>query len=80
MVDARAHPGASGVAAGEVGRHFFAARLFPLELRLQPAALEQGQIRRRAVGGVSPHIAGRVAASSTAPSWPPSCAAAWVTV
>src|SRR5580658_3373663 len=40
MLDARAHPGAGGVAAGDMGRHLTAPRLFALELRLQPAALE----------------------------------------
>jgi hypothetical protein len=34
MLYARAHPGAGGVAAGDVPRHFSAARLFALELRL----------------------------------------------
>ena len=35
---------------------------FALELRLQTAALEQGQIGRRTIGGVGPHIAGGVVA------------------
>ena len=62
MLDARAHPGAGGIAAGAMCRHWSASRLFPLELRLQPTAVEQRQIGRRAVGGVGPHLAGGIVA------------------
>src|SRR5262249_22260569 len=54
--------GAGGVAAGDVRQHFPASRLFPLKLRRQAAALEQGQIGRRTVGGIGPHLTGRVVA------------------
>ena len=62
VLDARAHPGPGGIAAGDMRRHLLAPRLFALELRLQPAAVEQGQVGRRAVGGVGPHLAGGVVA------------------
>jgi hypothetical protein len=62
VLDPRAHPGAGGVAAGDVGRHLAAARLFALELRLETAALEQVEVGSRTVGSVGPHIAGGVVA------------------
>jgi hypothetical protein len=43
VLDPRAHPDAGGVSAGDVPRHLAAARLFALELRLEAAALEQGE-------------------------------------
>ena len=62
MLDPRAHPGAGGIAAGDVRRHLASSGLLALELRLEAAALEQGQVRRRAIGGIGPHIAGGVVA------------------
>ena len=38
MLDARAYPGAGGVAAGDVRRHLLGSGFFALELRLQPTA------------------------------------------
>lgn len=38
--------------AGDVRRHPLASRLLALELRLQPAAIEQSQVSCRAVGGL----------------------------
>jgi len=55
-------PHAGGIAAGDVRRHLLAPGLLALELRPEAAALEQSQVRRRAIGGIGPHIAGRVAA------------------
>jgi hypothetical protein len=62
VLDARAYPGAGGVAAGEVRRHPLASGFFALELRLQTMALEQGQVGRRMIGGVGPHLARSVVA------------------
>jgi hypothetical protein len=62
VLDPRAHSGPGGVAADEVRRHRRAAGLFALELRRQPAAVEPGQVGRRAVGGVGPDITGGVVA------------------
>jgi hypothetical protein len=62
MLDARAYPGAGGVAPGDVRRHLLASGFFALELRLQTMALEQGQIGRRTIGGVGPHLARSVVA------------------
>jgi hypothetical protein len=59
----RAQPEAArGRAAGDMNRHLLASRLFTLELRSATAALEQGQIEGRAVGGVVPNITGSVVA------------------
>ena len=60
VLDPTPHPGTGGVAAGNVVRHLLAPGLFALELRPETAALEQGQVGRRAVGGVGPHITGGV--------------------
>jgi hypothetical protein len=40
VLDARAHLGAGGIAAGDVRRRLPAARLFALELRFEAAAVE----------------------------------------
>ncbi len=68
------------VAAADVRRHRLAPRFGALELGDQPAAVEQRQVGSRAVGGVRPPPLARLSRSSRASSWPPSWAAAWVTV
>src|SRR5262245_18185636 len=60
VLDLRPHPGTGGVVEGNVVRHHLAPGLIALELRPETAALEQGQVGRRAVGGVGPYITGGV--------------------
>ena len=44
VLNQRPHPRASGVAAGDVARHLPASGFLALELRLQAAVLEQGEV------------------------------------
>ena len=68
VLDARAHLGACGVAAADVGRHRLAAKLGALELGRQAAAVEEPQIGLGAVGGIGPDTARQIALSRTWPS------------
>jgi hypothetical protein len=59
VLDGDPDPRSTGVTAGEVRRHRPATRLCPLELRRQPAARQQRQVRCRAVGSIGPYTARR---------------------